>query len=161
MQDIQSEKEVSYKYLTKEFVDLGDEIRHIGEISRLCKTSPGMVSSFFNYLESLDERYSEHFNNNDIAKALEDVEKYLINESYLRDLDKLAKSRDEAIIKKILSYEIKILKKLKAIWKLMNVYFTHTGMKSTPKKINIDKFPEVKNTTMKEIMKGVSSIIEK
>ena len=156
------ETELGYKYHTNEFVDAGQELRKVAIIGKNAKIQIGLVMEFFNSIEFLNEIYWSYFKDpKKIDEALEKAEKKLENSNYLNDLNKYERSPNNAQLRKSLAdYELKIIKNLKQILKIISGDLVESEIRPKPTIINKEEFPEIKNNVMKQVMKGFKGVLE-
>lgn len=161
MTDI-SDKELSFKYHTQEFIDVSEELRRVAHIGRLAKREIGLVRDFYDSLEFLDEIYSSYFRDaNEIAERLEKCERHLYKEEYLELLEKhYEEPSDKEIYKRLRKYEDEVIKRLKRILKTISEDLVWSELRPKPSEKRKEEFPEVEDKVLKEVMRGFKDVIK-
>lgn len=158
------DKELGFKYHTQEFLDVSQELRRVGHIGRLAKRQVGMVQEFYDGIEYLDEIYSSYFSKpKEIQNNLEEIEKYIYDSKYQRDLREYLSLdyEDDKLRNKIKSHELKLIKKLKQIFKNISDDLVWAELRPRPSKVQRDEFADEENKVIREIMAGVKAGLKK
>lgn len=155
------ETELGFKYHTQEFTDASTELRDVGHIGRLAKKQIGTVQDFYDGLEYLDEIYSAYFfEKEQIAKKFLEAKKKLNSKEYKNDVI-MFKEGKNSLYTNLKEYESKIIDDLKQILKIMSSDLVKSQLRPRPQIIDDDKYPDIENKTMKEILKGANAIINR